>query len=76
MLATVVGTDIIVWNCPNGIQNWNAWVGSATGDKVSTSPKQELSDQSYKGMGYPTTPVELGFLYPKPIFVQVQAPSG
>ncbi|KAJ6163702.1 hypothetical protein N7497_003681 [Penicillium chrysogenum] len=48
VVITTIQGESISSGCPNGIQNWNAWVGSATGDKVSTSPKQELSDQSYK----------------------------
>jgi hypothetical protein len=45
MIAEVKGRPILT-GCPNGIQNWNAWVGSATtGSKVSATPKLLLTEQ-------------------------------
>jgi hypothetical protein len=32
-------------SCPNGITNWNAWVGSATGGSISATPPLTLAQQ-------------------------------
>ncbi|KAJ5117555.1 hypothetical protein N7448_011187 [Penicillium atrosanguineum] len=45
MIANVEGRSILT-SCPNEIQNWNAWVGSATtGSKISARPEILLSEQ-------------------------------
>ncbi|KZF20787.1 carbohydrate-binding module family 24 protein [Xylona heveae TC161] len=45
IISQVVGKSITT-NCPNGIQNWNAWVGSATGNQaVSATPTLNLDKQ-------------------------------
>ncbi|KAL4911468.1 hypothetical protein BDW74DRAFT_164932 [Aspergillus multicolor] len=49
--ATIEGKDIS-GSCSHEIQNWNAWVGSATGDSVSATPKLLLSEQFACRYGY------------------------
>ncbi|KAF7164009.1 hypothetical protein CNMCM5623_008648 [Aspergillus felis] len=49
MISEVKGKPILT-GCPNGIQNWNAWVGSATtSSKVSATPKLLLTEQGNLG---------------------------
>ncbi|KAJ5998516.1 hypothetical protein N7451_006326 [Penicillium sp. IBT 35674x] len=46
IIATITGESISA-GCPHGIQNWNAWVGSASaGDKISARPNLLLSEQT------------------------------
>ncbi|KAG4428839.1 hypothetical protein IFR05_015680, partial [Cadophora sp. M221] len=51
-IASVVGASITT-SCPQNIQNWNAWVGSASGGAIAaTSPALSLSNQvCVKGKG-------------------------
>jgi hypothetical protein len=46
VVASLKGAPISA-TCPNGVQNWNAWVGSAVGNRAisPTSPKYPLSKQ-------------------------------
>ncbi|QQK43472.1 Alpha-1,3-glucanase, putative [Penicillium digitatum] len=46
--TTTIKGESISASCRHGVQNWNAWVGSATGDKVSVRPRFEISDQLCK----------------------------
>ncbi|KAJ9367746.1 CAZyme family GH71 and CBM24 [Paecilomyces variotii] len=46
VIATVEGEPISA-TCPNGMQNWNAWVGNATtGTQVSARPDLILAEQT------------------------------
>lgn len=47
VVATLNG-ESIKSSCPNGVQNWNAWVGSAKGSRSvsATSPKTNLNNQT------------------------------